>query len=65
MLLMSRGGGAGRVAPGSGGRALPTVVKTRQPRLRAMAMAAWPTPPEPEWMSTVSPGRTRPRTTSE
>lgn len=30
-----------------------------------MAMAAWPTPPEPEWMSTVSPGCMRPRTTSE
>lgn len=26
----------------------PTVVNTRQPMLRAMAMAAWPTPPEPE-----------------
>lgn len=50
---------------GGQGATLPTVVKTRQPMLSAMAMAAWPTPPEPEWMSTVSPRFMRPRTSSE
>ena len=43
---------------------LPTVVNTLQPMLKAMEMAAWPTPPVPAWIRTVSPGCMRPRTTS-
>lgn len=35
---------------------LPTVVKTLQPRWRAMAMAACPTPPVPACTSRLSPG---------
>lgn len=35
---------------------VPTVVNTRQPICKAIAMAAWPTPPVPAWMRTDSPG---------
>ena len=40
---------------------LPAVAKTCAPALRAMAIAACPTPPVAEWIRTRSPGLIRPR----